>query len=386
LLRALEISMPTRKSAPILGATLGNDHLGGLKVSKPRAKSATKKKKRKKAKKSKKPSKPPPAPSEEVFHIEKILDKKFDKKSRNARYLISWVGYPASENSWEPKTCISNPEFNMPFLRFELGLPPARRDKWVQANLHVAKRRTGWDFIEPSSAASPATKTTLSTTASTNDRAEAVSRGSVPSQKRRSRVVFTGEEKEEESSSSSEDESPRPTQHAAVAGRRRVAYTGEEKEEESSSSSSEDESPRASARRYALKKRGDDGAAARGRRRVVFTGEEKEEEESSSSSEDESQQPTSRQNACSKSGDDGAAASRKGRRCVAFTGEEKEEESSSSSTEDEMPRPSGRRNALKGRANDRAVTSRKGNRTRTAFSGDKREEEARPNRRRRTSL
>ena len=39
---------------------------------------------------------------EELYSIEKILDKRIRKGGR-AEYLIKWLNYPESENTWEPE-------------------------------------------------------------------------------------------------------------------------------------------------------------------------------------------------------------------------------------------------------------------------------------------
>ena len=37
---------------------------------------------------------------EEEYEIKEIIDQHTDKQRRKKQYLVSWVGYPASENSW----------------------------------------------------------------------------------------------------------------------------------------------------------------------------------------------------------------------------------------------------------------------------------------------
>ena len=40
---------------------------------------------------------------EELFSVEKILDKRI-KKGGGIEYLIKWLNYPESENTWEPES------------------------------------------------------------------------------------------------------------------------------------------------------------------------------------------------------------------------------------------------------------------------------------------
>ena len=45
---------------------------------------------------------PPPEliDGEEEYEIKKIIDQCTNKRRRKKQYLVSWIGYPASENSW----------------------------------------------------------------------------------------------------------------------------------------------------------------------------------------------------------------------------------------------------------------------------------------------
>ena len=53
---------------------------------------------------------PPPPPeivdSYEEFEVHKILDSKI--RRRKILYLVDWVGYDASERTWEPVSCLEN--------------------------------------------------------------------------------------------------------------------------------------------------------------------------------------------------------------------------------------------------------------------------------------
>ena len=43
---------------------------------------------------------------EEYYIVEKILDKK--KEGKKIFYYVKWVGYPESENTWEPLSNLTN--------------------------------------------------------------------------------------------------------------------------------------------------------------------------------------------------------------------------------------------------------------------------------------
>ena len=55
---------------------------------------------------------PPPEliDGEEEYEIEEIIEQCTDKRRRKKQYLVSWVGYPASENSWVDESDIHAPE------------------------------------------------------------------------------------------------------------------------------------------------------------------------------------------------------------------------------------------------------------------------------------
>ena len=55
---------------------------------------------------------PPPEliDDEEEYEIEEIIDQCTDKQRRKKQYLVSWVGYPASENSWVNESDLHAPE------------------------------------------------------------------------------------------------------------------------------------------------------------------------------------------------------------------------------------------------------------------------------------
>lgn len=37
-----------------------------------------------------------------IFEVEKIVDYRLNKKTGDEFYLVKWVDYPNSENTWEP--------------------------------------------------------------------------------------------------------------------------------------------------------------------------------------------------------------------------------------------------------------------------------------------
>ena len=47
---------------------------------------------------------------EEEYEIEEIIDQHTDKWRWKKQYLVSWVGYPASENSWVNESDLHAPE------------------------------------------------------------------------------------------------------------------------------------------------------------------------------------------------------------------------------------------------------------------------------------
>lgn len=60
---------------------------------------------------------------EEVFNVEKIIDKRIDANGKT-EYLLKWIGYDEKENTWEPKENLNCPELIEGF-EFER----ARQDK-----------------------------------------------------------------------------------------------------------------------------------------------------------------------------------------------------------------------------------------------------------------
>ena len=55
---------------------------------------------------------PPPEliDGEEEYEIKEIIDQHTDKQRQKKQYLVSWVGYPASENSWVDESDLHAPE------------------------------------------------------------------------------------------------------------------------------------------------------------------------------------------------------------------------------------------------------------------------------------
>ena len=55
---------------------------------------------------------PPPPPieveGEEEYEVEKILDSRWIENGSRFQYRVKWVGYPSSENSWEPPEFVTN--------------------------------------------------------------------------------------------------------------------------------------------------------------------------------------------------------------------------------------------------------------------------------------
>lgn len=42
--------------------------------------------------------------SEELYNIDKILDKFYDKRNKQMFYLVSWEGFGPEGNTWEPES------------------------------------------------------------------------------------------------------------------------------------------------------------------------------------------------------------------------------------------------------------------------------------------
>lgn len=60
---------------------------------------------------------------QEVFNVEKIVDKRVDANNK-VEYLLKWNGYDEKENTWEPKEHLNCPELIEAF-----ELERARQDK-----------------------------------------------------------------------------------------------------------------------------------------------------------------------------------------------------------------------------------------------------------------
>jgi hypothetical protein len=42
--------------------------------------------------------------------VEEILEERHNKRRRRKEWLVKWKGYPAEENTWEPKENLKNAE------------------------------------------------------------------------------------------------------------------------------------------------------------------------------------------------------------------------------------------------------------------------------------
>ena len=56
------------------------------------------------------------ASEEEIFSVERILDRRISKGGR-AEYLLKWTGYPDSENTWEPRSNLDCSELIQAYLK-----------------------------------------------------------------------------------------------------------------------------------------------------------------------------------------------------------------------------------------------------------------------------
>jgi len=55
---------------------------------------------------------PPPEliDGEEEYEVEEIIDDRYNCRKRKKQYLVKWVGYPPSENSWVDQADLHAPE------------------------------------------------------------------------------------------------------------------------------------------------------------------------------------------------------------------------------------------------------------------------------------
>jgi Chromo (CHRromatin Organisation MOdifier) domain len=58
------------------------------------------------------PIQPPPEliDGEKEYKIEDIIDDRYNQSKRKRQYLVKWIGYPASENSWVNKQDLHSDE------------------------------------------------------------------------------------------------------------------------------------------------------------------------------------------------------------------------------------------------------------------------------------
>ena len=55
---------------------------------------------------------PPPEliDGQEEYEVEDIITDRFNKRKRKRQYLVKWIGYPASDNSWVDEADLHAPE------------------------------------------------------------------------------------------------------------------------------------------------------------------------------------------------------------------------------------------------------------------------------------
>jgi len=85
-------------------------------------------------------SHPPPeiiGDKEEHYKVEKILQSCLTLNKKGIQYLVKWLGYPDSENSWEPTTNLKNsPELVVVFHKRYPKMPRPLEARALQGQRH----------------------------------------------------------------------------------------------------------------------------------------------------------------------------------------------------------------------------------------------------------
>ena len=85
-------------------------------------------------------SHPPPkiiGDEEEHYEVEKILQSHLTPNKKGIQYLVKWLGYPDSENSWEPASNLKNsPDLVMVFHKCYPKMPRPLEARALQEQRH----------------------------------------------------------------------------------------------------------------------------------------------------------------------------------------------------------------------------------------------------------
>ena len=62
---------------------------------------------------------PPPEliDGEEEYEVEEIINHRHTGRNRKKQYLVKWIGYPPSENSWVDESDLHSPDLLEEYLR-----------------------------------------------------------------------------------------------------------------------------------------------------------------------------------------------------------------------------------------------------------------------------
>jgi len=85
-------------------------------------------------------SRPPPeiiGDKEEHYEVEKILQSRLTPNKKGIQYLVKWLGYPSSENSWEPTANLKNsPDLVAMFHKCYPKMPRPLEARALQVQRH----------------------------------------------------------------------------------------------------------------------------------------------------------------------------------------------------------------------------------------------------------
>ena len=87
--------------------------------------------------------------SEDMYEVEKILDKKTDRKG--ALYLVKWEGFSEAQATWEPEEHLQGVKWLVEDFNRRYGDTPAPRkteSKTQEAPVLLAEKRTGEELVE----------------------------------------------------------------------------------------------------------------------------------------------------------------------------------------------------------------------------------------------